>query len=350
MIHKHIKSLPHHPKRVIIISLIVAVVIGIFGYIKINEKTTDQFVKNNDTSIADNSSLYFLSSGKVKNILVKVGDNVKKGEVLATIDTDNVDGALIQAKAAYEIAKANYQKVINGATGSTIDVAKAAVNTAKVNLDEVTKQQDILVGNAYRNLLNSTPEAVPVDNTGDYTAPIISGNYNLNKEGILKINFYYGVGGVSFNVSDLSKGSGSCNTITSQPLGNSGLYIKCPTNIINISDWKIEIPNKKASNYLTNYNAYQSALQTQSQAIAGAQATFNQANTSLESIIIEARPEDVSIAKAQIENAYGLLISNSSYNRTIIVAPEDGKITAIYVKEGEIISSDVPAIGFINSN
>ncbi|HTE49185.1 MAG TPA: biotin/lipoyl-binding protein, partial [Candidatus Paceibacterota bacterium] len=158
---QHLISLPHHPKRVIIISLILALSIGIFGYLKINKKVQNPSIKDNSTmneNISSNSSpmgltLGFLSSGRVKSISVKAGDNVKKGEVLATIDADNEDGGLIQAEAAYEVAKANYQKIINGATKTAVDIAKTSVNTAEVNLNGISKQQEVLVNNALRSLL-----------------------------------------------------------------------------------------------------------------------------------------------------------------------------------------------------
>ena len=67
------------------------------------------------------------------------GDAVKAGQVLAALDSENTLGALTEAKAAYQNAQANYDKIINGATGTAIDVGKAAVNTAQVNLDGITK-------------------------------------------------------------------------------------------------------------------------------------------------------------------------------------------------------------------
>src|ERR1035437_6317137 len=142
MIHKHIKSLPHHPKRVIIISLILALAVGTYGYLKINKKISSTVAQDNgsiNTNLNIPSSrdltLGFLSGGRIKSVSVKTGDIVKKGTVLATLEAENAEGALAQAKAVYQTAQANYQKIINGATGAAIDVAKTAVNTAKINLD-----------------------------------------------------------------------------------------------------------------------------------------------------------------------------------------------------------------------
>ena len=61
------------------------------------------------------------------------GQNIKAGTVLASISDQGTLGQLNQAKGAFEAAEANYKKIINGATGTAVDVAKAAVNAAQVN-------------------------------------------------------------------------------------------------------------------------------------------------------------------------------------------------------------------------
>lgn len=357
MIHKHIKSLPHHPKRVIVISLIIAVTVGIFGYVKINEKAITPDIKNDSNlNTAHNSfsshnlTLGFLAGGRIKSVLVKAGDVVKKGDTLATLDAENTLGVLIQAKAAYSIAQANYLKIVNGATSTAIDVAKSAVHTASVNLDGVKKQQEQLVNNAYNNLLNSTPEALPDGGNSDYTAPTISGNYNLGKEGQIIISVYYTGSGPNFSVSGMTTGSGIVTTTTPQPIGDSGLYIKFPSaNVINVTRWIINVPNKSAPNYLTNYNAYQLALQTQSQTVSNAQASLDQANASLSALLASARPEDVSVAKAQMDNAAGAVqIAQATFQNTIIIAPENGTIMSVAIEPGQIAIPNAPAIEFIS--
>jgi multidrug efflux pump subunit AcrA (membrane-fusion protein) len=360
MLHIHIKSLPHHPKRVIIISLIIALAIGSFGYIEINKHIVPPVITNNsDLTIGSPSqdlTLGFLAGGRINTVSVKAGDKVKKGQVLATLDAGNTQGALIQAQAAYD-------KIINGATGPTIDVAKAAVNTAQVNLDEITKQQNLLVENAYNNLLNSTLGAVPENGTDDYTPPTITGTYLLGQEGVINLNLYYSSGGASFSTSGLVNSTGMLNSTIAQPIGNSGLYISLPsieplgnsglyavspsgTGTVSLAEgnWVINIPNKEASNYLANYNAYQLALQTKSQTIAIAQAALDQANANLTALVTAARPEDIAAAKGALE------IAQAAYQNTIITAPSDGTIVSVAIAPGQIAIPNAPGIEFISLN
>ena len=343
---KSIKSFIHQPKKVAIVSLFLAIIIGVFGYYKINKAPVDKFT-GKDITTFQNTALSFAANGKIENILVKVGDKVKSGTVLATLNSDNKDGSFIQAEANYETAKANYQKIINGATGTAVDLTKASVNSAQVNLDEITKQQETLVGNAYRTLLNSYFQAQSVSDNSAYDLPIITGTYTCQKEGTYNLKTYGSSGGISINYSGIEEGS-LLLTDVPRPIGSCGLFLsfdKTKTLQAGV-EYTIQIPNKNASNYNLNNNNYQLALQTKNQAIALAQASLDQAKASLNLVAISARPEDVAVANAQVENAYGVLISNAGYRNTIILAPTDGIVEAINVKKGETIASGSPVILF----
>ena len=349
---QQLKTLVHKPKHVTVISLIIAVSIGVIGYIQINKKDLFQLSENTGgiitgSTTVHNLSLGFLSGGRIKSVNVKAGDVVHKGEELATLDAGNVLGAVTQAKAAYGKAKADYEKLINGATGTAVDVVKASLHTAQVNLSESTKQQDILVANAKRTLLNSSITAEPTSDTITDSAPIISGIYTKTTEGTITVQTYITGNGAYFSASGIVTGDGSISTKESKPIGDSGLSILFPTAPTANNSWTISIPNTKASNYLTNYNAYQSAVQTRSQAIASLQAVVDQATASLAAVVTAARPEDVSAAQAQVDAAYGAIqVAQSAYDATVIKAPYDGKVNTVSVAVGQIAVPNVSVIEF----
>jgi multidrug resistance efflux pump len=316
-------------------------------------------ISNQTSSVSDDPAdsndqvvdLAFPKTGRVNAIFVKPGDSVKKGEVLANLDFQDTEGAL-------EIAKANYQKIIDGATGADIDVTKTAVQAAQTNLDTVTEQQNLAVKLAHQNLLSSTPEAIPANGTNDYAPPTITGSYLLDKEGTINLNLYYSDGGASFSASGLVDGTGMYNSIIPQPIGDSGLYISFPSieplgnsglyvnspsgNVsIPIQNWVIKIPNEEAPNYLANYNAYQSALQNQKNAVAVAQSALDQANSALLLKVQSARPEDVAAALGALQVAQG------AYDNNFIYAPEDGTITIVNLGVGEIALANERAISMI---
>jgi HlyD family secretion protein len=357
MINKHIKSLPHHPKRVILISLILALIIGSYSYLKINKKGGDETIPNPESTTSllsanHNLTLGFLSGGRIKSVLVKTSDTVTKGQVLAELDSGNTLGALTQAKASFQIAQNNYLKIINGATGAAVDVAKAAVHSAEVNLEEVTKQQKVLVSNAYQTLLNSSLTATSVSDNFAYYGPTVSGTYTCGKEGSYILKTYSSSGGLSVNYSGLEDGVLFLTDVP-RPLGSCGLFLSSEASkmISSNIEFKIEIPNKNASNYSANNNAYLLANQNKEQAIALAQATLDQAKASLAAVVTNARPEDVGVARAQMESASGAVqIAQAAYDNTTIKAPADGTVVSVAITPGQIAIPNAPAIEFISNS
>ena len=285
---------------------------------------------------ATDLDLSFQQSGIVRTLKVKVGDKVVAGQVLATLDQSNELAALTQARGTVAAARAKYEKILAGSSNEEIELAKVALANAKNDYERVKSQQKTLVANAYKNLLNSTPEATPVTPADNYTAPTISGSYNLDKEGDIFISTYSTGGGEKFNLAGLLDGSGTVSTTAAQPVGNSGLYIKFPTSSA-ITAWKISLPNLAAADYITNLNAYHSALRTEEQALGGAEAMIDQRNAELALKQASARPADIEAAQADILGAQGTLeAAAANLEHTILRAPESGTITKIEIKLGEL--------------
>ncbi|KKP24659.1 MAG: hypothetical protein UR10_C0002G0103 [Candidatus Nomurabacteria bacterium GW2011_GWF2_30_133] len=159
-----------------------------------------------------------------------------------------------------------------------------------------------------------------------------------NIEGRITISVYYTGNGPSFTTSGIVNGNGIVTTTTPQPIGDSGLYIKFPsTSSTNVTEWTIDIPNKKASNYITNNNAYEAALKTQESAMGTAQAVIDQRTAELSLKQATARPADIDLAKADILSAEGQYqLASSNFEHTILRAGANGTITKVDIKIGEL--------------
>jgi HlyD family secretion protein len=328
------------------IPLLFVLVIGLFILLKPNNNTkntvtdTAKYTDLKETVLATGQvvsstdlNLSFNSGGTIRTIKVKVGDMVREGQVLATLDQAGALATLTSARGALAAANARYKRIQEGATNEQIALSQVA-------LDQTRLTQKTLINNAYENLLNSTPEAVPEDGISEYTAPTISGTYNLGKEGKISITSYYSSGGKSFDATGLTEGVGLIDSVIPQPIGNSGLYIKFPTDYseIGVTDWIIEIPNKQAADYLTNYNAYQAVL-------SQAKSAIDQSTAQLALTKAIARQSDVDLATADIISAEGQVqLAEVAYNNTIITAPLDGTITNVDIKPGELASALNPVI------
>jgi HlyD family secretion protein len=290
-------------------------------------------------------SLTFKSSGIIDRVNVKVGDAVKSGQILANLDQKDQVARLTQARGALKQAEANYQKVIDGASSEEVTVARVTLENAKKSLEDTKRQQQVLVDNAYKTLLNSGLEAVSASGNLNATAPTISGLYNSTQQGQYTIIQE----GQSFYVTGLeSVGNQSINTSVPVPLplGTRGLYIQFPSNLGSSKDqWVVSIPNTKSSYYVANYNAYQSALETQRVQNQAAENAVASAQASLELKMAKARPAELDGANAQILSAQGQVQQAAAdYENTLMRAPSDGTITKVDAKVGQQAVGSQPLV------
>lgn len=106
-------------------------------------------------------NLGFKQSGRADKIYVEVGQEVEKGKELIKLDTNQLLIQLSQAKASLDLAKAEYDKLLAGASvqeiqakQTAVDNAKIAHNNAQKNLDNVKQLADENLESAYDDAIN----------------------------------------------------------------------------------------------------------------------------------------------------------------------------------------------------
>jgi RND family efflux transporter MFP subunit len=336
----------------VIVLVVTLILIKVFSPTNNSANTVTDVVKKIDlkqtvlatgqvTSKTD-LNLSFSSSGIVRGVRVEVGNVVKKGTILATLDQGNELASLTQARGALAGAQAKYQRTIDGASNEEITLAQIALDNAKRDYDRTKSGQDTLVHNAYSALLSTSLVAVP-DNTSTDTVvgPTISGAYT-GAEGSYHLTLNVGGSSSYFSISGLESGTGIITSASPAPLGTNGLFIQFPANFSAGANqnWTIAIPNKKSSYYVANYNAYQSALKTRDEVLGSAQAVIDQRTAELAIKKSTARQADLDLAQADILSAQGQYeLASSNFEHTVLRAPADGTITRIDVKVGELAQS-----------
>ncbi|OCA99664.1 HlyD family secretion protein [Clostridium beijerinckii] len=140
----------------VVFSMVVA---NIFtGCTPVSTLTGDKLVKQTKSNLIVQSNVDMtdvnvntLIPGKVKEIKVKEGDNVKKGDVLLIVDSDTLAAQQAQVQAQIETAKsqlnaaqaardaasAKLELAQNGARPEEIDQAKSAYDLAKITVDRL---------------------------------------------------------------------------------------------------------------------------------------------------------------------------------------------------------------------
>lgn len=77
------------------------------------------------------------NSGVLKKLLVKEGDRVQAGQILAYMDNSNLQGQLTQAKAQLASAQANLNKLLAGNRPQEVAQSKAQLASAQANLNKL---------------------------------------------------------------------------------------------------------------------------------------------------------------------------------------------------------------------
>lgn len=322
--------------------------------------TTGQVVSSIDLSLS------FQSSGVVKRINVKEGDVVYSGQILAVLDQGNVSASLESARGALAQAKANYEKVKAAATPQDIAVSQASVDAATVTLENA--KQDLLndisvaYNNAnssilsYTNILFSNPQS----SSPQFGIP---GTIQTDSQTVASINNER----VSINnlmstwqlqVASLNEGNADQAALNSlASLQKVSSYF---TNVINILTSHTQVTSGGSQTTLSTYQSgvatakstidtSYSTILNEIQAIKTASFSLAQAKASLALKQAPARPEDISIAEAQVLSAQGQYdLALSAFNNTVIVAPESGTITQVDIKLGEQATAMKEAIKLLN--
>lgn len=89
-------------------------------------------------------ALNFLTSGRVANVAVKVGDSVKAGQLLGELDYSALLLRKNEAEAGLQIAQANLNKLLSGASPEAIAVSQANVEQALANQKTAQAELDKL--------------------------------------------------------------------------------------------------------------------------------------------------------------------------------------------------------------
>lgn len=97
---------------------------------------------NGSLQAKDEVNLIPSASGKIETLLVEVGDEVKTGQPLATIEQDVYLAQLKQAEAGLKSAELNLAKMKLGSRPEEIAVAQAGVELARAALDDVATIDD----------------------------------------------------------------------------------------------------------------------------------------------------------------------------------------------------------------
>lgn len=84
----------------------------------------------------------FDRAGRVMEVLVREGDEVEEGQVLAVLDTAALHARRLQSEAQYEVARAVLAEMERGARAQELSQARAALESARSVLEDARRDLD----------------------------------------------------------------------------------------------------------------------------------------------------------------------------------------------------------------
>ncbi len=301
---------------------------------------TGQVSASNQIDLKPRASGNTNVSGNITYIAVKASQKVRQGQLLFSLDDRDARKTVRNAETSLETAQLALDKFKQAPKNADVLTIKQAIANAETSRTDAEKA----VTDAYRNLLNTSTAASSSNSSDTQTPPMIIGTYTKDQEATIVINIYQTGNGAYFSASSVPagivSGAGEVTTAVSQPIGDSGLYIKFATTSPSGQSWIINLPNKSVTAYDANYIAYQNALENQKRVKDVADLTVAQNNQKLIDLLepdaLDLRAKQLAVDQAQntLNDAKQALQDYS------VTAPFSGVISTVPVQEGELVTSN----------
>ena len=374
-------------KPAVIIGLVVVIIIA--GYFVFRSRTTSTTTtKTNTTKVTkgdltvlvsgssnivaeSNVTLNFQSTGIIDAILVKEGDNVKKGQQLATIDARDLQYQVASAEAAYKSAQAKLSQLLEGSgRSSDLTSAQAAVTSAQAQLTSAQEKLDALRKPTADKISAAKLKVQQAETTLQTTrdsnsATKTKAELDLSKasESLIQAQSKFNVASYNWNYvitndKDPAGGRGKINDMNRNSYRDA--YVQAESNLHtaeqNVQAAQVTLDNAKAAE-AANITQAESALsdaklqlstllKPTAADIAAAVATvqqnesaLEQAKASLDKIVTPGTQTDVLMQQSAVVQA------EASFNQAklklenaTLVAPFDGVISTIGLVVGQTSS------------
>ncbi len=322
-------------RRVVIILVVLAVLVGgsllIFRFtsqakeapapdyevIKVDDGDMISTVSATGTiQPEDEVSLIFKGAGRLGEVLVKEGDSVTAGQVLARLETGDLDLAQAQAEIALSISQAQLAKLKNPASESDVTAARAAVESAQAAVDSA-REAVASAEASYRDLV-----AGPSNDQKTAAAAAVE------RARVMR-----------------DQAQSAYDRIASQPdagLMPQSLQLQQATIDYATAEanYNVAVAPPKAGQLAAAKSQIAQAKATQAQALA----SVAQARASLNKLLEGASEQDLAVADAQVtQSLLQVQQARLTKENTVLTTPIDGVVTKLNVKVGEVASAAAPA-------
>lgn len=265
----------------------------------------------------DEVTLVFKTVGRVAEVLVSEGQEVEAGQVLARLETDDLELALAQANVALAISQAQLAKLKAGPSEAEIKAARANVDSAKASVDSAraalesaqTAYNDLLAGPSQDELKVAAANLERARIARDQAQAAYDQVAHLPNVGLLP------------QAAQLQQA-----TVEYEIAAANYRLATAPPKPSQVAAAKAQVAQAKA-------------------ALAQAEATLANAESNLERLLQGPSAEDLAIAEAQVTQAeLNVQQARLAAEGGELVTPISGVVTQVNIKPGELPSAARPAV------
>ena len=305
-------------------------------------------------NLLDNRDMGFEAVGRVANVNAKVGQQVKKGDLLVSLANGDAYGTVLQRQA-------NLDDIVNGARKEDISIAESDVQSAQSTLDQNTqslvdkiKEVYSVVDDAmktkadqlFTNPRTVNPEVIVFNNGRDdffnlkisIDAKRVKLGENLNALSLKN---------ASLSVANLSEDyiNQTRDTLTLAKSLLDDLSMVASSVQVNGGVTQATVDGYKNSISLarTSVNAEALSLTMAEQSYNVSKSGLERARQQLSLKKAGATSDEIRAAQAQLQSARAVLA------KTLISAPFDGIVTKMDAKEGESVNLGSTYVSMISA-
>lgn len=293
--------------------------------------------------------LSFQGSGVVRQLLVKEGDQVTAGKMLAALDTTTARANLTTAQGSLSQAKANQDKLLAGSSDESIKVAETAVVSAQQDLDSTYANALNTLSDAYTKIYNALATVTTIQNTyfntSDQDSITVRSNQAIISSSLNTLKSYLDLAkssptpgktesAVSQAITALNNVSNALKVI--RDMGYEGSRVSAADKTL------LDTQKANINTSLTSTTAAQNSIYTYRIALQRTQDQLALAKAPARQADIDAASAQVTSAQGQVDGARAVL------NNLIIFAPAAGTITSVNIKIGEQALAGSSVMGLQN--
>ncbi|OHA16563.1 MAG: hypothetical protein A3C79_01365 [Candidatus Taylorbacteria bacterium RIFCSPHIGHO2_02_FULL_45_28] len=300
-----------------------------------------------------NAELGLDQSGRISGIYAKVGDIVKTGTVIATIENNTFRADISQKQATLEKEYAKLVSLQKGTRSERLSIYRQEYADTSVALVIAMRNAYLQTESAFLSKVdliyqngNTVNPTIDVNPQSDTEKRQVEQDRLLVTE---KLKLW------RLSLNELSSTASSSQIKSTRLIGNETMELAknlIDRLIIITGNLSVNNSGTSQSDIDADRSAINSAGQQVSTATASEQNAYAAWNSAYNTLILEesgSTSEDIAAQVAQVRSAEADLVSaQAQLKKTMIVAPFDGIITKIDLKVGEISSPSASQISLMS--